>query len=155
MPCLCLYIIILHFSITLFFSIFQGPCQGLLLWAHTVHKHHVPHWWYKLHCLIFYSRVNIRYFGTATVSEAIIIKKKKKQGKNPRIFGINHLIYQSFPDSSVGKESTCKAGDPGSIPGLGRSPGEEIGYPFLYSWASLVAQLVNNQPEMWETLFNA
>ena len=30
----------------------------------------------------------------------------------------------SFPDSSVGKESTCYAGDPGSIPGLGRSPGE-------------------------------
>ena len=34
-----------------------------------------------------------------------------------------------FPDSSVGKESTCSAGDPGSIPGLGRSPGEGKGYP--------------------------
>ena len=42
-----------------------------------------------------------------------------------------------FPDSSVGKESTCKAGDPGSIPGSGRSPGEGIGYPLQYSWASL------------------
>ena len=31
-----------------------------------------------------------------------------------------------FPDRSVGKESACNAGDPGSIPGLGRSPGEEI-----------------------------
>ena len=38
-----------------------------------------------------------------------------------------------FPDSSVGKESTCNAGDPGSITGLGRSPGEEKGYPFQYS----------------------
>ena len=49
---------------------------------------------------------------------------------------------QGFPDSSVGKESSCNAGDPGSIPGLGRSPGERIGYPLQYSWASLVAQLV-------------
>ena len=32
-----------------------------------------------------------------------------------------------FPDSSVGKESACSAGDPGSIPGSGRSPGERIG----------------------------
>ena len=47
-----------------------------------------------------------------------------------------------FPLGSVGKESTCNAGDPGLIPGLGRSPGEGIGYPFQYSWASLVAQLV-------------
>ena len=35
--------------------------------------------------------------------------------------------------SSVGKESTCNAGDPGSIPGLERSAGEEIGYPLQYS----------------------
>ena len=42
--------------------------------------------------------------------------------------------------SSVGKESSCNAGDPGLIPGLGRSPGEGIGYPLQYSWASLVAQ---------------
>ena len=34
-----------------------------------------------------------------------------------------------FPDSSVGKESACNAGDPGSIPGSGRSVGEGIGYP--------------------------
>ena len=36
-------------------------------------------------------------------------------------------------DSSVGKESTCNAGDLGSIPGLGRSPGEGKGYPLQYS----------------------
>ena len=34
-----------------------------------------------------------------------------------------------FRDSSVGKESACSAGDPGSIPGSGRSPGVGIGYP--------------------------
>ena len=54
-------------------------------------------------------------------------------------------------NSSVNKESACNAGDPGSIPGLGRSAGEEIGYPLQYSWVSLVAQLVKNLPVMWET----
>ena len=42
-------------------------------------------------------------------------------------------------------------GDPGSIPGSGRSPGEEIGYPLQCSWASLVAQLVKNPPAVQET----
>ena len=58
---------------------------------------------------------------------------------------------RGFPDSSVGKESACNAGDPGSIPGSWRSPGERIGYPLQYSWASLVAQLVKNLPAMQET----
>ena len=55
------------------------------------------------------------------------------------------------PDSSVDKESACNAGDPSSIPGSGRSPGERIGYPLQYSWASLVAQLEKNLPAMRET----
>ena len=38
-----------------------------------------------------------------------------------------------FPDSSVGKESACSAGNLGSIPGLGRSPGEGKGYALQYS----------------------
>ena len=45
-----------------------------------------------------------------------------------------------FPDSSIGKESVSNAGDPSSISGLGRSPGEGTGYLLQYSWASLVAQ---------------
>ena len=53
-----------------------------------------------------------------------------------------------FPDISVGKESTCNAGDPSLIPWLGRSAGEGIDYPLQYSWASLVAQLVKNLPAM-------
>ena len=60
-------------------------------------------------------------------------------------------VMWGFPDSSVGKESACNAGDPGSIPGLGRSTGEVIGYPLQYSWAFLVAQLVKNLHAMWET----
>ena len=53
--------------------------------------------------------------------------------------------------SSIGKESACSAGDPGSIPGSGRSAGEGIGYPLQHSWASLVAQVVKNLPAVWET----
>ena len=56
-----------------------------------------------------------------------------------------------FPDSSVGKESACNAGDPGLIPGSERPAGEGIGYPLLCSWASLVVRLVNNPPARWET----
>ena len=61
------------------------------------------------------------------------------------------FAIQGFPDSSDGKKSACNAGDPGSIPELGRSPGEGRGYPPQYSWASLVVQLVKNPPAMQET----
>ena len=63
----------------------------------------------------------------------------------------NSLLYMGFPGSSEGKESTCNAGDPSSIPGSGRSPGEGIDHPLQYSWASLVAQVVKNLPAMQET----
>ena len=56
-----------------------------------------------------------------------------------------------FPDSSVGIESACNAGEPGSISGSGRSTGEGIDYLLQCSWASLVAHLVKNLPAMWET----
>ena len=42
-------------------------------------------------------------------------------------------MRKGFPCDSAGKESTCNAGDLGSIPGFGRSPGEAKGYPFQYS----------------------
>ena len=59
---------------------------------------------------------------------------------------------ESYLDhSSVGKESTCNAGDPCSIPSLRRSAGEAIGYPLQYSLSSLVAEMVKNLPPMWET----
>ena len=57
----------------------------------------------------------------------------------------------SFHHGSAGRESTCNAGDPSSIPGLGRSTEKGIGYPRQYSWASLVAQTVKNLPATWET----
>ena len=61
-----------------------------------------------------------------------------------------HEDLLGFPDSSVGKESACNAGDPGLIPGSGRSAGKGISYP-LQRWASLVAQLVKNLPTTRET----
>ena len=72
----------------------------------------------------------------------IFLPSLESQNWNPKFL---------ISDSSVGKESACNVGDPSSIPGSGRSPGEGIDYPFQYSWASLVAQLAKNLPAMWDT----
>ena len=56
-----------------------------------------------------------------------------------------------FPGSSAGKESACNEGDPGSIPGSGRSPEEGMGCALQYAWAFLVAQTVKNPPAVQET----
>ena len=93
-------------------------------WGHHCREERTPFWcwWGLFWILVLFFLIS---FGTQTV--------------------------RGFPDSSVGKESACNAGGPGSIPGLGRSAGEGIGYPLQYSWASLVAQLVKNTPAMQET----
>ena len=64
------------------------------------------------------------------------------------------LNMMGFPGCSAGKESACNAGDLSSIPRSGCSPGEGLGYPFQYSWASLEAQMVKNPPALWKTGFN-
>ena len=74
------------------------------------------------------------------------LKKKYTHNLKPESY-----VLFGFPDSSVGEESPCSAGDPNLIPGSGRSAGERIGYPLQYSWASLVSQLVKNPPAMRET----
>ena len=53
--------------------------------------------------------------------------------------GYNDIHTEGFPDSSVGKESASNAGDPVSIPGLGRSPGKGIGNPLQYTYLSKVS----------------
>ena len=60
-------------------------------------------------------------------------------------------VFLGFPFGSAGKESTCNVGDLGLIPGLGRSPGEGVGYALQYSWASLITQAVEYLLAMWET----
>ena len=62
----------------------------------------------------------------------------------------DNISITGFPVSSAGKESTCNAGDPGLIPGLGRSSGEGTSYPPQY-WASLVAKSIKNLPAMKDT----
>ena len=64
---------------------------------------------------------------------------------------LRHVPSLGFPGSSAGKESACNAGDPGSTSGSGNNPGEGVGCPLQYSWASLVAQMLKNLPAMWET----
>ena len=71
-------------------------------------------------------------------------------GKPINAYAMYWHVILGFPGSSAGKESTCNAGDRGSIPGSGRSPGEGIGYPLQYSSAYLVAQTVKNPPAMQE-----
>ena len=61
-----------------------------------------------------------------------------------------HSVPASPPAPLV-KDPPAMQEGPGSIPGSESSPGEGIGYPLQYSWASLVAQLVKNLPAMWET----
>ena len=61
------------------------------------------------------------------------------------------VSYQASMLAQLVKKIRCNAGDLGSIPGLGRSTGEGIGYPLQYFQASLVAQTVKHLPAMWET----
>ena len=69
---------------------------------------------------------------------------------------VQENLHRDWPKGGIsgslaGKESACNAGDPSSIPGPERSPGEGIGYWLQYSWISLVAQMVKNPPAMQET----
>ena len=77
-------------------------------------------------------------------------RKESDTTKQLSIVQHSMYIYWGFLGSSTGKESTCNAGDPGSIPWSGRSPAEGISYPLQYSWTSLVAQLAKNPPAMQE-----
>ena len=88
------------------------------------------------------SKLNKQYQDWCTSSYKSCTSKEKKRYTNIELLG---------RISSVGKESACNTRDLGLITELGRSPGEGIGYPLQYSWASLVAQLVKNLPAMWET----
>ena len=58
--------------------------------------------------------------------------RRRSRYKWPPSYTLLKIEYWGFLGSSVGKESACNAGDPGSIPGLGRIPGEGIGYPLQY-----------------------
>ena len=95
----------------------------------------------------------VAYFGVAYSAALHILGMQKELVKCSilpsflkfKLFAIDsapHIYWAlilcltlGFPDSSVGKESSFKAGEPSSIPGSGRSTGEGIVYPLQYSWA--------------------
>ena len=56
----------------------------------------------------------------------------KQLAPNTKILPCTNINHIDFPGGSVGKESAYSVGDLGSIPGLGRSPGEGKGYPLQY-----------------------
>ena len=65
------------------------------------------------------------------------------------------LYFKGFPCGSAGKESGCNAGDLGSIPGLGRSPGEGKGYPLWYSGLeNSMDRIVHGVAKSWTWLSN-
>ena len=90
-------------------------------------------------------------WGTAAVVRRGAITPLYSPQCSQLLFKGRYTSFKGFPDSSVGKESACNAGDPGSIPESGRSSGEGLGYPLQDSWTSLVAQLVKNLPAVQET----
>ena len=108
-----------------------------------------------LHDFMHYSPPGSSVHGLlqARILEWVIMLSSRRSSQ-PRdqtcIFCVS-CIGRWIPGSSWSKESAYNAGDPGSIPGSGRSAGEGIGYPPQYSWASLVSQLVKNPPAMPET----
>ena len=73
-------------------------------------------------------------------------------------------IYQGFPGGSDGKDSACKMGDLGSVPGLGRYPGEENGYSLYYSglensmdrgaWQATVHGVANSRTRLSDCHFH-
>ena len=97
--------------------------------------------WKTLPCRLLQSVIHVLMRNYGKVYEA--------WEKNAR--KITNITRSRFLGSSAGKESACNAGDPGLIPELGRCPGEGIGYPLQYSWASLVVQMVKKPPTMRET----
>ena len=84
-------------------------------------------------------------FGlTLTTAEAWVLLAQIIYSSSSFSLCLSFFKVKYVPDSSTGKESTCNAGDPASIPGSGRFTGKGIGYPLQYSWASLVVQLVES-----------
>ena len=113
---------------------FLGP-------MHSVPRHLVFPWWSKLEILPFLPPAP----NTVLPPKAAVLSGA--QGEQ----SCSRLICPSACGISAGKESDCNAGDPGSFPGSGSSPGEGISYPLQYFGASLVSQMVKNLPAMWET----
>ena len=78
-------------------------------------------------CLDWTLRGKTASRDTRSEATAVILGRSWRKDRLPT------PVFLGFPIGSAGKESSCNAGDLGSIPGLGRAPGEGNGYPFQYS----------------------
>ena len=106
---------------------------------------YLSQWWSQTSLILYHNLLLLSIMGTH--EDISFFSLLDCTGSLVAAWGI---FSCGLPGSSAGKESACNAGDPSSIPGLGRSSGEGIGYPVQYSWASLVTQLVKNLPAMCE-----
>ena len=95
--------------------------------------------------------------GSSSLTILLCLGDSNSQ-KRGREACLSCILISSFicnnADILAGKESTCNAGDPGSIPGSGSSPAEVISYPLQCSWASLVTQTVKNLPAVQRPGYN-
>ena len=73
------------------------------------------------------------FFGRLMPFESLSVVYDSCEPRDCIVHGFLQALLKGFPDSSVGKESTCNVGDLGSIPGLRGSPGEGKDYAFQYS----------------------
>ena len=129
---------------------FSGP--GIKRKSPSVKAQSLNHWTTSQvsDCILMFSLLKIYIPGGESKKQNKQRKKSETVKANMmqlfvylnKYFGAHTMGLWGFPGSSAGKESACNAGDPGSMPRSGRSPGEGMRYPFQYSWASLVAQNV-------------
>ena len=105
----------------------------------------------RLNQLVLYWSKSCNYLCMWTTFFFLILKNGSFKALHLPTCKHSFWLHVYISGSSAGKESTCNAGDPSSTPGSERSPGEGIGYPLQYSWASLVAQTVKNLHAKWET----
>ena len=120
----------------------QGTLKSLL-------QHHSAKASFLWHSAFFMVQLSFVYMTTGKTIALTIQTFLSKV--TSLLFNMLSRFVMEFPDNSAGKESACKAGDPGSIARLGRSSKERISYPLQCSWAFLVAQLIKNTPVMGET----
>ena len=137
-----------HFSQHIFAVLTFSIYSFLLLPFPTVEVLFPPTYWFPLllnilfpKCLTILRRTAMYIFVGIILSSSLIISLVySSQNEISGSKDMNYLWLSSdfwdLAGSSVGKESICNAGDPGSIPGLGSSHGEGIGYPLQYSWPS-------------------
>ena len=80
------------------------------------------------------------------------LKRLSRSSSSWRRDRLPTLVFLGFPGGSAGRESACNAGDPGLIPGSGKIHWRRDRLPTPVSWASLVAQMVQNLPAVWADL---